>query len=279
MTHLRKRMIQDMTIQNKSEKTIENYVLAVEHFARHFGKSPELLGPEEIRSYQLYLIHDKGVSKSYFNIIVSALRLLYSVTLRKEWAVERIPMAKREKSLPEVLSKQEVARLLQTTTSLKYRAIFMAMYGAGLRISEAASLSPENIDSERMVIHVVEGKGRKDRFVMLSKELLLVLRECWETHRSRQWLFPGEKPDTHINPTTVRQVFKRVLRASGISKKASPHTLRHSFATHLLEDGVDLRAIQILMGHSSITTTAKYLHIAVHKIHQIASPLDTLAQH
>lgn len=276
MTQLRQRMIEDMKLRNHSPNTQDRYLDAVEAFAKHFWKSPKDLGPEEVREYLLYLIEKKRVSSSFFNVIVSALRFVYGTTLGRPGVVEAVPYAKRERKLPVVLSQEEVVQFFETLTSMKYRALFMTAYAAGLRTSEVVRLKIEHIDSQRSAIRVEQGKGRKDRYVMLSPRLLLVLREYYRVKRPRVWLFPGEYSGEPLAPTTVRQVFKRTLKAAGLSKKATPHTLRHTFATHLYEAGTDLRMIQLLLGHKSIATTAKYTHVAVPSARQVASPLDSL---
>lgn len=276
MTKLRQRMIEDMKLRNLSPNTQERYLEAVEAFAKYFWKSPEDLGPEEIRKYLLHLIEEKGVSSSHFNVTVSALRCVYDRTLKRPGIVESIPYAKREHKLPVVLSQEEVVQFFEALTSMKYRALFMTAYAAGLRTSEVIRLKIEHIDSQRSAIRVEQGKGRRDRYVMLSPRLLLVLREYWRRRKPRVWLFPGEYSGEPLAPTTVRQVFKRAWKAAGLSKKATPHTLRHSFATHLFEAGTDLRMIQVLLGHKSIATTAKYTHVAVPSVQKVASPLDSL---
>lgn len=275
MTVLRKRMLDDMRIRNLSPNTQKRYLDRVAAFAGHFGKSPDQLGPEEIRTYQLYLV-DKGLSSSTINVTVCALRFLYRVTLRRDWDVERIPLSRRERHLPVVLSPDEVARFFASVRSLKYRAILMTAYGAGLRVSEATALRIVDIDSRRGTIRVYQGKGRKDRYVMLSPRLLAVLRAYWTKTRPSHWLFPGRDPRQPASPASVRQVCHEAGLISGLKKHITPHTLRHSFATHLLESGSDLRTIQVLLGHKSPASTARYTHIAVSSVHKARSPLDTL---
>jgi len=200
------------------------------------------------------------------------------VTLRHQWMVERIPLSKREKKLPVVPSPDEVAQFLHSIRSLKYRAILTTAYAAGLRISEVTRLKVSDIDSSRMAIRVEQGKYRKDRYVMLSPKLLILLRQYWQLERPKDWLFPGKHPNQPLSPTTVRQVCREVTWTCGVKKHLTPHTLRHSFATHLLEAGTDLRVLQILLGHQSLASTARYAHIAVGRIHTTASPLDSLPQ-
>ena len=278
MTKLRQRMLEDMQIRNLSPHTQKRYLDRVAAFAKHFGKSPTLLGPEEIRTYQLYLIQEKKLTSSALNVTVSALRFLYRVTLGRNWTIERIPCTKREKKLPVVLSQDEVAQFFRTIESMKYRTIFMTIYAGGLRVSEVARLKVSDIDSSRMTIRIEQGKGRKDRYVMLSPKILNVLREYYQTYQPSYWLFPGYENSKPVGESSIRQVCKEVCLASGLKKRVTPHTLRHTFATHLLETGTDLRTIQVLLGHKSAASTAIYTHVATHNIHQISSPLDALPE-
>jgi integrase/recombinase XerD len=225
MTPLRRRMVEDLEIRNRSPNTIKAYVIAVAQFAAYFGRSPELLGLEDIRSYQIHLIRKKRVSTSTLNITVAAMRFLYCTTLGKDWKIETIPYAKAPKKLPLVLSQNEVLRLFDAISNLKHRAIVMTIYSAALRVSEAASLRMEDIDSQRMLIHVNEGKGRKDRLVPLAEALLDVLRAYYRARRPRDWLFPGKEPDRHITANSIARVVKRAGRSIG--KHVTPHTLRH----------------------------------------------------
>jgi len=275
MTTLRKRMIEDMRIRNLAPSTQKCYIEHVAAFARYFGRSPERLGPEQVRAYQLHLIQDKKLSASSVNVAVAALKFLYGVTLRRSWTLERIVLSKREKKLPVVLSPDETVQFFEHVTGLKYRAILLAQYAAGLRVSEAVALKVSDIDSRRMVIRIDQGKGRKDRYVMLSPRLLELLREYWRTCRSEQWLFPGTAGG-HISTEAVRRVCKLACDASGLKKNVTPHTLRHSFATHMLESEADLRTIQLLLGHRSISSTARYTHVAISGAEQTRSPLDSL---
>ena len=244
-------------------------------FARHVGKSPEQLGQEEIRTYQLHLI-EKGVSWSLFKQAVCALRFLYRTTLKRDWAVEQIPYPRREKRLPVVLGPAEVRSLLEAVVNQKHRMLLMTIYATGLRVSEAAHLQVGDIDSARMLIRVRQGKGRKDRQVMLSPVLLASLRLYWQWYRPALWLFSGRKPTRPLSISAIQKVCERAARTAGICKKVSPHTLRHSFATHLLENGADLRLIQTLLGHQSVSTTQRCTHIAGERIGATASPLDRL---
>ena len=279
MTSLRQRMIEDMQVRNFSMHTQASYVLQISQFARYFGKSPALLGPMEIRAYQVYLTNEKKLAPSSILIAVAALRFLYNVSLHKDWNVgDIIPAPKRPQRLPIVLSPEEVRHFLDCVASPKHRVILTACYAAGLRVSEAVRLKSTEIDSQRMVIRVVQGKGQKDRYVMLSPRLLEVLREWWLIERPTSWLFPGSTADRHIGTETVQWACERAHRLSGITKPITPHSLRHAFAVHLLESGTDVRRIQLLLGHRSLATTANYLRIANNKVCSTTSPFDLLPQ-
>jgi integrase/recombinase XerD len=275
MTPLRRRMIDDMTLRNFTPDTIHVYVNCVVRFALHFDCSPEHLGSEEVRAYLLHLIRERGLSMSYCNLTRCALRFFYRETLGRDDVPESIPPAKQPLTLPVVLSPDEVARFFAAITNLKHRAILMTAYAAGLRVSEVTRLRVEDIDSQRMVIHV-RGKGQKDRYVMLSPRLLEILRTYWKAVRPRNCLFPGADPNTPITPDSVWQVCGRACHKASLGKHVTVHTLRHSFATHLLEAGTDLRTIQVLLGHSSIRTTARYVHVATATLAKTQSPFDRL---
>jgi len=270
-------MIEDMQIRNLAVNTQDSYVRQVSLFARHFSKSPELLGPEQIRAYQVYLTTEKKLAPGSITIAVAALRFLYKVTLMKTWSLQDIiPAPKKPQTLPNVLSPEEVIQFLDAVTSRKHRAILTTCYGAGLRISEAVALQPPAIDSKRMVLRVEQGKGKKDRYVMLSPKLLEVLRDWWRVERPQHWLFPGDMPGQHITRSAVGQACEQAHGICKISKPITPHSLRHAFAVHLLEQGTDIRTIQLLLGHRSLATTAKYLKIATSKVCSTSSPLDLL---
>ena len=274
MTILRQRMIEDMQVRNLSSSTRDTYLLQVSLFARHFRKSPALLGPEELRSYQVYLTTDKKLSPSSIHIAVAALRFLYKITLKKQWSLEEaLPAPKMPDRLPSVLSRDEVGHFLGCVESLKHRAILTICYAAGLRISEAVHLKTGDIDSQRMVIRVAQGKGHKDRYVMLSPKLLDTLRDYWRIVRPKEWLFPGYL-DQPITRHAVGVACREAQRRSGLAKPVTPHSLRHAFAVHLLEAGTDVRTIQLLLGHRGLATTAKYLRIAASKVCPATSPLD-----
>jgi site-specific recombinase XerD len=265
MSLLRRRMI-DMQIRNLAQNTQRVYVEQVGRLARHFHKSPERLGPAEIRTYLLHLANERRLAASSIIVTVSALRFFYTITLRHHWVVEDdIPAGKQAKKLPVVMSQDEVARFLATVDNLKHRVILTVCYATGLRISEAVRLTPDAIDSKRMVIRVAQGKGRKDRYVMLPPRLLELLRDYWKHIRPSVWLFPGDRPDRPISPLTINHTCREVRAQCGINKPVAPHALRHAFTVHLLEAGTDLRTIQLLLGHRNLSTTARYLMIATSK--------------
>ena len=275
MTALRQRMIEMMTVRNLSPSTQYSYIGHVARFAKHFGKSPELLGPNEIREYQLYLINVRKVSKSRLVQVVCALRFLYQVTLEREWPMSYIPYPKRERLLPHVLSRSEALTFLDAMHNVKYRAIVTTAYAAGLRMAEVLNLRIEDIDSKRNVIRVVQGKGRKDRYVMLSPKLLEMLREYWKTDRPPgPLLFPGSDPHRPLRQTSVSYVCRKVRRSLGMKKPVTMRMMRHSFATHLLEAKADVRTIQLLLGHRSLDTTARYTHVSRASVGATPSPLD-----
>ena len=277
MTSLRQRMLEDMQVRQLSPCTQQTYVETVARFARHFGRSPARLGPEEIRGYQVYLTNERGLAPSSLIVAVSALRFLYRVTLQKRWVFDDvIPVPKKPRSLPVVLSRDEVMQFLDAVKAAKHYAILTTCYAAGLRISEAVRLTVSAIDSERMVLRVEKGKGQKDRYVMLSPKLLAVLRAWWHVDRPRHWLFPGERPEAPITPGAVGRACHVAARRARMAKPVSPHALRHAFAVHLLEAGTDLRTIQLLLGHRSLQTTATYLRVATNTVCSTLSPLDLL---
>ena len=277
MTSLRQKMIEDMQIRNLAVNTQQSYVEQVSRFARHFKKPPELLGPEQIRAYQIYLTNEKKLATGSITIAISALRFLYRATLKKDWSfADLIPSPKVPQKLPVILSPEEVVQFLDCVRSRKHRAILTTCYAAGLRISEAVALTPPTVDSKRMVIRVEQGKGRKDRYVMLSPKLLEILRAWWRVEKPKDWLFPGDFPGRHITRSAVEQECQKARRICKIPKPITPHSLRHAFAVHLLEQGTDVRTIQLLLGHRSLATTAKYLRIATSKVCSTSSPLDLL---
>jgi integrase/recombinase XerD len=277
MTSLRQRFIEDMQIRNLAVNTQFYYVQQVSRFARHFNKSPVLLGPEQIRAYQVYLTNERKLAPASILVAISALRFLYKVTLKRGWTFEDIiPAPKKPQTLPVVLSPEEVIRFLDSVESKKHRAILTTCYGAGLRVSESVALTPPAIDSKRMVLRVEQGKGMKDRYVMLSPKLLEILRDWWRVERPQHWLFPGDMPGQHSTRYAVEDACRKAHHTCKIPKPITPHSLRHAFAVHLLEQGTDVRTIQLLLGHRSLATTAKYLRIATSKVCSTSSPLDLL---
>lgn len=277
MTSLRTRMTEDMQIRNLAVHTQNTYLLQITLFARHFNKSPELLGPEQIRTYQVYLTNERKLATSSILIAIAALRFLYKVTLKKNWVFDEIiPAPKKPQKLPVILSPEEVIQFLNCVASIKHRVILTTCYAAGLRISEAICLKPSAIDSKRMVVRVEQGKGQKDRYVMLSPKLLATLRDWWRVERPQHWLFPGDKTGQHVSKDTVEHACQKAHRLCHIPKPITPHSLRHAFAVHLLEQGTDVRTIQLLLGHRSLATTARYLRIATTKVCSTTSPLDLL---
>jgi site-specific recombinase XerD len=270
-------MIEDMKIRNLAATTQTSYLFHVSQFARYFGKSPDVLGREQIRAYQIYLTQEKKLAPVSINVAVCALRFLYKVTLRREWNMDDIiPSPKLPQKLPIILSPEEVQEFLGCVAEGKYRTILTVCYAAGLRVSEAISLRLCHIDSRRMVIRVEQGKERKDRYVMLSRKLLEILRQWWRVERPETWLFPGKTQDRHISDSAVVEACERAHDRCRIAKPISPHSLRHAFAVHLLEQGTDVRTIQLLLGHRSLATTARYLRIATTRVCSTTSPLDLL---
>lgn len=278
MGRLRDLMVSDLLLKNYSPKTVENYIRCCRNLAKHYMRPPEQLEEADIRAFLLHLVRERKVSAADLSVHLAAIKFLYRVTLKTPHKVDQIPWPKIPKKLPEVLTKEEVFRLLDNIRSVKYRAIMATAYATGMRISEVCSLRvPEDIDTDRRLIHVRGGKGRKDRSVMLGDRLLTMLREYRkQCPPTGPYLFSGRKPGSHITPASVSNVFNKALRAAGIAKRVTFHTLRHCFATHLLEFGTDLHIIQTLLGHTSIATTTKYTHISSHLIRGTTSPLDRL---
>jgi site-specific recombinase XerD len=269
-------MTEDMMMRNFSPYTQRNYLFAVARFARHFNASPADLGPEQLRAYLNHLIARK-VSSSYFNINVAALRFLYTVTLEREWVLAKLPFQKRHRKLPTVLSSDEMTRFLASVPDSKMRAVLVTAYAAGLRVFEVVAIRVGDIDNKRMVLRIAEGKGGKERLVMLSPKLLELLRAYWKAEHPRgEWLFPGRDPRQHISIRHVQLACQIARESAGIGKHITMHTLRHSFATHLLEAGTDVCTIKLLLGHRSLSTTARYLHVATNTVCAVPSPLDHL---
>ena len=271
---LRRRMIDDMSLRNLSPATQRSYLHAVKRFSQFHGRSPDQLGLEDVRAFQVYLV-SQGVSWGALNQTVCALRFFYGVTLDRAEIPERIVYARTPRKLPAILSADEVVRFLEAVPSLKARTALTTAYAAGLRASEAVSLKVEDIDSDRMLIQVRHGKGAKDRTIMLSPQLLGILRTYWRLARPEGWLFPG-RGDKPIDVQVLHSACRSATKAAGLVKRVSVHTLRHSFATHLLESGTDIRIIQVLLGHRNLSTTARYTHVATSTIAGTKSPFDRL---
>ena len=273
---LRRRMIEDMTVRNFAPKTQHDYIRAVTKLARFLGRSPDTATAEDLRRFQLHLTENR-VGAPTINFTVTVLRFFFTITLDRADAIKHLTFVREPRKIPVVLSLEEVARLLEAAPGPKYKAALAAAYGAGLRVSEVATLKVSDIDSERMMLRVEQGKGHKDRHAMLAPRLLELLRDWWRIARPQVWLFPGQNP---VNPMTTRQINRACHAAADmarITKRVSPHTLRHSFATHLLEQNTDIRMIQILLGHAKLETTALYTHIATNTIRAVMSPLERLS--
>ncbi len=276
MGQLRDQMEADLKIGGYSPSTRTTYLFYARKFAGHFMRSPADMGAEEVRQFLLYLVEGRGVSRSTLRQVRSSLHFLYAVTLNRPVEVEWLPIPRKEKRLPVVLSGTEVAALLDAVRGPKYRAVLMAMYAGGLRISEACRLRPEDIDSRRRVIRI-RGKGEKERCTLLSERLLDHLRDYWRHVRPHEgWLFPGRTKQGHAAKETVRNVFHKAVRVAGIQKPATPHSLRHSFATHLIDAGTDVTVVKALLGHSSLRATEVYAHTSVEQLARTTSPLDLL---
>src|ERR1700758_3738761 len=275
MSPLRRRMIEDMTVRNLSPATQRSYLHAVAKFSRFFGRSPDRLGLEDVRAFQVHLV-STGISWPALNQTVCALRFFYGVTLGHGEVPERIPYAREPRKLPVVLSAEEVVAFLEAVPSLKARTALTTAYAAGLRASEAVSLKVADIDSGRMVIRVEQGKGGKDRTVMLSAQLLAILRTYWRLARPQHWLFPGRDETKPLDVQVLHAACRSACAAEGLAKRVTVHMLRHSFATHLLESGTDIRIIQALLGHRNVNTTARYAQVASSTIRGTSSPLDRL---
>jgi len=278
---LRQRMIDDMTLRKLSPKTQAGYLRSVVKFTRFFGQSPDLASPDDLRAFQLYLV-EQGASSTSINATLTGLTFLFGVTLDRPSALKRMSRVHQPQKLPHVLSVDEVARLLRGATNLKHRAALSVAYGAGLRASEVVHLKVTDIDSDRMILRVVQGKGQRDRYAMLSPSLLVLLRAWWRQGHAQGkmrpggWLFPGRNP---VNPLSTRQLNHICHAAAALAEldqRISMHTLRHSFATHLLENKVDIRVIQVLLGHRKLETTARYSHVATRTLSEVTSPLEHL---
>jgi len=276
MTILRQRMLEDLRIRNYAVTTVECYIRSVADFAQHFNRSPDTLGADEIRAWQLFLLNEKKVKQSTYIQAVCGLRFFYTVTLNRKIEIERIPLPRYEKKLPLILSKEEVRALLTAPRNLGHRAILAVMYGAGLRVSEAAKLKVGDLDRERRVIWVRGGKGNKDRQVMLAEPLRDLLAAYWKWKRPTDWFFPGGKAGCPLSTKTIFLTCRKAAERAGLTKRVHPHSLRHAFATHLLDDGVSLIIIQRLLGHRDLKTTSRYLHVSDLALRSTKSPLEML---
>jgi site-specific recombinase XerD len=267
-------MLEDMQLRNFSAGTQRSYIHYIEGFATHYSISPQQLGLDDIRNYQLHLIEQRQLSPQSINCFVAAAKFLYTITLDMPWSDAQFTRLKVREKLPVVLSASEVDEFFRHIGILKHRAVLMLCYGSGLRSSEAVAVKITDIDSKRMLIRVQQGKGGKDRYTVLSERVLKLLRTYYKVQRPVEWMFPGTKPGTHLQPGTIQEVCRDAAYLAGITKRVTPHTLRHSFATHLLENGTETRAIQVLLGHSRIDTTARYTAVTPQSISRIVSPLD-----
>ena len=282
MTHLRKMMLEELQRRNYAETTISSYIRIVEDFSRRFQRPPDCLGPKYIREYQSDLFKKRKLAPSSVTVYLAALRFFYTKTLKRGWSVAETPYPKRAEHVPSILSQQEVARLIDAADSSFHRTLLMTLYATGVRRAELTHLKISDVDSQRMVIHVRGGKGRKDRDVMLSAKLLKELREHWRRLKRKpsEWLFPGNRQHTNDRPISTKAVWhacRNAAKRAGIKKQVHPHTLRHCFATHLLEAGADLRNIQMLLGHNDLEQTTIYLHVSELRLKATASPLDSLS--
>jgi integrase/recombinase XerD len=280
VTHLRQLMLDELERRNYSPNTVRSYLHAVEEFARHFNQSPEQLGPDHVREYQVHLFRDRKLSARTIAGQTAALRFLFVKTLRRSYLPDALPFPKHSRRLPTVLSQEEVARLIDATGNLMHRAMVMTLYATGVRRAELCRLKVADIDSERMVLHIQEGKGGRDRDVPLGPKLLATLREYWRWMKPKTYLFPGMENNWRADvPVTTKVAWIAVTeaaKAAGITKRVSPHTLRHSYATHLLEAGADLRTIQVLLGHAKLADTTVYLHLSRQHLQAVPSPIESL---
>jgi len=278
MGKLRDQMLADLQLSGAKPRTQKTYLREVENLAKYFHRSPEELGEAELKEYMLYLINERHLSEGTYRFYIAGLKFLYRTTLKREWPVEKIKHPRRKRKLPVVLDVSEVESLFSVTKNLKHKAILMMTYSSGLRASETARLKLTDIDSKRMTVKVRDGKGGKDRYSILSQTALEHLRQYWKKYRPTEWLFEGQKKDDHISIHSIQLMFYAARKRAGITKQASVHTLRHSFATHLIEAGTSLHHVQLLLGHRSPTTTTVYLHVSRLNLSQVISPLDKTAQ-
>jgi integrase/recombinase XerD len=278
MKRLRDQMLADLQLSGATPRTQKTYLREAGNLAKYFNRSPADLGEDELKEYMLYLMKERHLSEGTFRFYVAALKFLYRTTLRREWAVEKIRYPRAKRKLPIVLDLSEVESLFAVTPNLKHKAILMITYSSGLRASETARLKITDIDSKRMMVRVTQGKGGKDRYSILSQTTLEHLRQYWRKYHPTEWLFNGAKKNDPISTNSIQQLFYKAKKQAGITKPASVHTLRHSFATHLIEAGTSLHHVQLLLGHRSPTTTTVYLHVSRLNLAQVTSPLDKAVQ-
>jgi len=278
MGKLREQMLVDLQLSGAKPSTQRAYLREAANLAKYFHKSPEQLGEGELKEYLLYLMRERHLSEGTFRFYVAGLKFLYRTTLKREWLVEKIKHPRAKRKLPVVLDLSEVELLFSVTKNLKHKAILMITYSSGLRVSETASLKLTDIDGKRMMVRVTQGKGGKDRYSILSQRALEQLRQYWRKYRPREWLFEGAKKNDHITTHSIQLMFYAARKRAGITKPVSIHSLRHSFATHLIESGTSLHHVQMLLGHRSPTTTTVYLHVSRLNLSQVISPLDRTDQ-
>jgi site-specific recombinase XerD len=278
MGKLRDQMLADLQLRGATTRTQTTYLREAGNLAKYFNRSPAELGEDELKEYMLYLMKERKLSDGTYRFYVAALKFLYRTTLKREWVVEKIKCPKRKRKLPVVLDISEVESIFSVTKNLKHKAMLMITYSSGLRVSETARLKMVDIDSKRMTVRIRQGKGGNDRYSILSQTALEQLRQYWKKYRPTEWLFEGEKKDDHITAQTIQTIFYAAVKRARITKPASVHTLRHSFATHLIEAGTSLHHVQLLLGHRSPTTTTVYLHVSRMNLAQVISPLDRAAK-
>jgi site-specific recombinase XerD len=278
MNALREKMLTELQLKGITPRTQKKYLREVNLMADYFDKPLEELGEKEVKDYLVHMLETRKLSRGTYRCYVAGIKFLYKTTLNREEVVEKIQYPKAKRTLPVVLDLAEIKALLSIMENLKHRALLTITYSAGLRVSEAAKLKVTDIDSKRMMVRVQQGKGRKDRYSILSQTALDLLRQYWRQYRPKEWLFEGQKEGTYICYSSIRQIFVEAMKRAGISKQASPHTLRHSFATHLIEAGTSLHHVQLLLGHRSPTTTTVYLHVSKMNLAQVTSPLDSIPE-
>jgi len=277
MSTLRKKMQQDMSIRGLAKKTQQTYIAKMRDFAVHFKQSPDKLSVKEIQAYQYYLKEERNISWSGLNQFVCAARFFYTITLGQEWLIKHIPYHRKQKRLPTVLSRQELSILFAATRNIKHRTLMMTLYSGGMRVNEAVHLKREDLDNDRQQIHIRNGKGGKERYTLFSRQLAEQLERYYRCrYDTSHWLFPGMFPERHLCVNSIQKVFQEIVPSTGIRKHVTPHTLRHSFATHLMETGASMPVLQQLLGHRSLASTMIYTHVSQKQLNRIASPLDTL---